>query len=109
MKRWLKFNAVGMAGAVVQLSLLAMFTQLGLHYLIATALAVEIAVLHNYFWHVRWTWKDRRGSLWRFNFTNGLASLILNVACTRLCVRLFGMPPVSANLIAILVTSFANF
>ena len=45
----------------MQLSVLALLVRLGVHYLVATALAVEIAVLQNYYWHVRWTWKGRDG------------------------------------------------
>ena len=54
--RWLKFNAVGALGMAVQLGSLGFFVRvLGLHYLLATALAVEVAVLHNFIWHRRWT------------------------------------------------------
>jgi len=48
--RWLKFNAVGALGVGVQLGTLAALTNgVGLDYLAATALAVEAAVLHNFF------------------------------------------------------------
>src|SRR5260370_29118236 len=58
--RWLKFNAVGGAGIVVQLGALAAFRSwLKLDYLLATGLAVEIAVVHNFLWHERYTWADR--------------------------------------------------
>ena len=30
-----------------------------MNYLIATVLAVEAAILHNFVWHERWTWADR--------------------------------------------------
>jgi putative flippase GtrA len=63
MTRWLKFNAVGAIGVAVQLGMLAILVRLGVHYLIATALAVETAVLQNYYWHARWTWRGREGSL----------------------------------------------
>jgi len=79
MLRWLKFNAVGAIGVAVQLGVLAVLIQLGVHYLFATALAVEAAVLQNYYWHTRWTWKGREGSLWRFHVANGLLSLISNL------------------------------
>ena len=52
--RWLKFNAVGAAGIVLQLAvLLALKSGLHVSYLMATALAVEAAVVHNFFWHER--------------------------------------------------------
>ena len=60
--RWLKFNLVGGMGIVVQLLLLVgLKTGLHLHYLAATALAVEIAVVHNFLWHERFTWAERTG------------------------------------------------
>src|SRR5271169_340765 len=61
--RWMKFNAVGGIGIVVQLAALAVFRSwLKLDYLLATGLAVEIAVIHNFLWHERLTWADRPAS-----------------------------------------------
>ena len=105
--RWLKFNAVGMAGALAQLVTLSALAAAGVHYLLATAIAVEAAILHNYFWHTRWTWRDRpQRSLLRFHLANGLVSLVSNLAWMRL---LEGLPLVLANLIAITMTSLVNF
>jgi putative flippase GtrA len=59
MVRFLKFNSVGLIGFALQLGVLAVLLRLGVHYLAATALAVELAVLHNFAWHERWTWRDR--------------------------------------------------
>jgi putative flippase GtrA len=109
MVRWAKFNAVGAIGVVVQLSALAILLQLGVHYLLATALAVETAVLQNYYWHTRWTWKGREGSLWRFHLANGLLSLISNLAWMRLFTGWLGIPALPANLMAIALTSTVNF
>ena len=59
-RRWLKFNFVGGVGIAVQLGALAFFhSVLHLNYLLATALAVETAVIHNFLWHERFTWRDR--------------------------------------------------
>ncbi len=85
-----------MLGAVVQLAVLALLTRLGLHYLIATAIAVETAVLHNYFWHLRWTWLDRPpasrwGALLRFNLANGVVSLLSNLVLMRVLTGWLGM------------------
>ena len=57
--RWLKFNLVGTIGIGVQLGMLYLLTSLGVDYMLATALAVESAVLHNFLWHERFTWPDR--------------------------------------------------
>ncbi len=59
LRSWVRFNAVGIIGLVVQLLVLAVLLRFGLHYLVATTVAVEAAVLHNFLWHERWTWSER--------------------------------------------------
>lgn len=113
--RWLKFNAVGAMGMVVQLGLVAVFNHLMAgRYLLATALAIEITLLHNFFWHVRYTWRDRKdsagvGPLVRFHLSNGLVSMVGNLALMPLLVGLMGMPVLVANGVAILCCSVVNF
>ena len=115
--RWLKFNAVGLAGVGVQLAALALYQKvLGIQYLWATALAVETAVPHNFVWHVRWTWKERTpetGSFWaqlvRFHVGNGLISIAANVALMRWLKGGLGLPLLWANAISIGITAAANF
>src|SRR5438094_283126 len=74
--RWLKF-IVGLIGIGVQLLVLALLKSgLHLNYLLATALAVETAVVHNFLWHERFTWRDRvaktrLAQFIKFNLTNG--------------------------------------
>ena len=109
MKRWLRFNAVGVMGAGVQLAALSLLLRLHVHYLIATAIAIETALLHNFVWHRWWTWADRRGSLWRFHISNGLLSLVSSLLLLRLFTGALGLPPVPSNLVAITLTSFLNF
>ena len=112
---WLRFNAVGILGAAMQLAALSLLVKIGVHYLLATAIAVEAAILHNYAWHRRWTFVERgagrvaRGALWRFHLANGLVSIVSNVVLMRLFTGRFGWPPAPANLLAITLTSFANF
>jgi putative flippase GtrA len=116
LRRVLKFNAVGAIGILVQLAALAVLKgALRVPYLLATALAVEIAVLHNFIWHERWTWRDRRGEgsvplrLLRFNLGNGAVSLLVNLVFMRLLVGHFHMQYLIANLIAIAAGSVANY
>ena len=111
--RWCKFSLVGALGIVMQLGTLALLTAAGVHYLLATALAVEAAVLHNFVWHQNFTWNDREGAiLWRlarFHATNGAISILGNLALMRLLVGGFGMPPLPANLLSIASCFLANF
>jgi putative flippase GtrA len=119
-QRWVKFNAVGAIGILVQLAALAVLAgPLRIHYLVATALAVETAILHNFIWHCRWTWKDRAGdtarpawvlgALWRFHVSNGLVSIAGNLLFMRLLVGGLHLHYLVANLLSIALCSLANF
>jgi putative flippase GtrA len=116
--RWLKFNVVGGIGIVVQLAALAVFRSwLKLDYLLATELAVEIAVIHNFLWHERYTWVDRPAAramqslvrLAKFNTSNGAVSMVGNLGLMRLLVGEVKFNYVVSNLVAIVVCSLANF
>ena len=119
-RRLAKFNIVGLAGIVVQTVVLAVLIRAAkMNYLIATAIAVEAAILHNFFWHHRWTWGDRNhrnfsllylvARLLRFNLTTGLVSILGNLVFTGIFVGIAGLSPVPANLIAIAMCSIINF
>jgi len=116
--RWIRFNAVGLAGVVVQLAVLALARDgLGWNYLVATAVAVEAAVLHNFVWHERWTWRERTGGgikgrlgrLVRFHLSNGLVSIVGNLLLMRLFTGVLGWHYLVANLLAIAICSVVNF
>jgi putative flippase GtrA len=113
--RWLKFNAVGAGGIAVQLAVLTMLRSgLGLGYLPATALAVEAAVIHNYFWHQRFTWVDRetersRTRFAKFNLTTGLFSIAGNIVLMRIFVGGLAMNYLVANIMTIATCSIVNF
>ena len=110
--RWLRFNAVGIAGAGVQLGALHLLRGLGV--LPATALAVELAVLHNFAWHEVWTWGTRgTPGVWarlaRFHVANGLLSIVSNLVWMHVLTQWLGVALLPANLIAIVATSLLNF
>ena len=117
-RRWLTFNAVGAAGVVLQLAVLAFFVHIaGFHYLAATVFAVEAAILHNFVWHQKWTWHDRPAAsrtevlerLARFHLLNGGVSLAGNFALMAVLTGVLRMDPVIANLAAIAACSLVNF
>lgn len=116
MRRVSRFYAVGALGIAVQMGVFAAL--LGCtrwDYRIATAAAVEAAVLHNFVWHERWTWADRCaggtlfGRLCRFHAANGIVSLLGNVAFMHLLAGVLGTPPKAAGLAAIALCSILNF
>jgi len=117
-RHWLKFNAVGAMGIIIQLTILTVLVSL-LHvqYLLATFLAVETTILHNFLWHERWTWGERTrlnpGAVFcrliRFNLTTGLTSLLGNLILMYLLVDQAGIHYLIANMISITSCSLINF
>jgi putative flippase GtrA len=112
--RWLKFNLVGGIGIAVQLLMLALLkTAFHLDYLLATTLAVEITVIHNFLWHERFTWADRAGAgftrFLKFNLTTGLFSIAGNLLLMKLLVGFAHVNYLLANGITISACSAVNF
>ena len=130
--RWASFAGVGAIGLAVQLGALALLTAwAGLPAPIATAVAVELTVLHNFAWHERWTWRDRARTMpgrWplrlarfhaasglvslagqRFHAASGLVSLAGNVALTVALVEWLHVPVVAANACAVALLGLVNF
>ena len=111
------FAIVGIAGYAVQTALLWLLVgRLGFAIVPATLLATEAAVLHNFLWHLRWTWADRPagpkaavGRLVRFNVSNGGFSLVGGAAIMALLVDALGVHYLLANLASVLVVSIVNF
>jgi len=115
MIRWLKFNAVGVGGATVQLCALWLIRRFtALPPLWAVTLAVEIAILQNFCWHEAWTWPGlpvsaRWKRLARFHAANGFVSIVSNVVLTYLYADIAGLPLITANLAAIVTAALLNF
>jgi putative flippase GtrA len=113
--RYCKFNIVGAMGMVVQLSTLGLLNRVApSHYLVASAIALELTILHNFIWHLHYTWRDRRDSavllqFVRFQLSNGLVSMVGNLALMEALVRNAHIPVLVANVIAILCCSLLNF
>ena len=101
---------------VVQLAALALFNR-WMHgrYLYASAAAIELTLLHNFVWHLHFTWRDRShdsvllSQLVRFHLSNGLVSMLGNLGLMRMLVQGAHMPLLIANCIAILCCSMVNF
>jgi putative flippase GtrA len=114
--RWGKFNLVGAMGMVVQLAALALLNRWTRgHYMVASAAAVELALVHNFVGHVHYTWRDRRddskllAQFIRFHLSNGLVSMLGNLALMRILVQGARIPLLVSNSIAILCCSVVNF
>jgi putative flippase GtrA len=119
-RRWGPFALVGLLGFLVQIATLAALTSLA-HWtwLPATVVSVELAVIHNFLWHERWTWLDRTATppalsapfarLLRFHVANGLTSIAGNAALMSWLVGVFALPAIPANALAVGAMSILNF
>lgn len=117
-KRWFRFNAIGMMGTGVQLVVIFFLrTLFQLNYFIATMIAVQCSLIHNFFWHQRWTWKNsvstgRRESFQRFlkfNSTSGTISMMGNLGFTSILVQAVHLPYLVSNILAIGGCNVLNF
>ena len=114
--RWCKFNFVGVIGIAVQFAaLIFLKSTLHMNYLLATGIAVEAAVVHNFVWHEQFTWADRflqgtwMARFLRFNFANGGVSIVGNLTLMKVLAGQGHMNYLAANAIAIALCSLANF
>ena len=88
-QRFVRFNLVGALGIGRAARRVAGCSSMScaLPDLVATLAAVSAAIVHNFVWHLRWTWRDRRfrriaacsPPSARFALANGAVSLVGNV------------------------------
>jgi len=118
LRRWLRFNAVGVAGVLVQLAILQELTRdLLLQYQVATLIAVECTIIHNFVWHTLYTWRDRNlrshrlifARFVQFHLTNGAVSLAGSLTFMTLLTGHAHIPILISNLVSILACSLVNF
>lgn len=122
MIRFVRFALAGTGGFIIQVGTLAVLTSiLDVNYLVATLIAMEAAILSNFFWHYRWTWKDRSAysatgaygamlaRLIRFNALTAVTSIFGTIFLTALLVETIGLHPVVANIASVVTLSVINF
>jgi putative flippase GtrA len=117
--RFLRFNAVGLGNLTLKLALLSALVKAArLDYLPATAISVEAALLHGFFWHHFWTWRDRRGGLTtgdmlarllRFHLVTGLVALAANLLVMRVLVGTLGLHYLPSAVAATAAAGTAGF
>ena len=110
------FNLVGLGGFATQIGTIALLTRgFGWSPFAATAVALELAALQNFFGHTCWTWRDRPAGgprewlrrYWRYQVAK-TASLAANLAITAVLVHA-GLPAELANTVAVLVCAIPNY
>lgn len=108
-----RFMLIGALGFVVQMAVASALLAAGMSPVPAAVLAIEAAIVSNHVWHRRWAWRDRvtaapwSVTLLRAHLGAGGTSLVIGVAVV---AALAGrVPPLLAQVIAIVLCAFANF
>ena len=119
--RLAKYGVVGLSGVAVDMTLLYLLsdpTTLGLGLTRSKIIAAEVALLNNFVWNDRWTFRDlsrqdpgvsawfRR--LWRFHVVC-VIGIAINVVLLNVLFNVVGMNRYAANLIAIALVTAWNF
>ena len=112
--RFARFALAGTSGFVIQVGTLAVLTSLfDVNYMVATLMAVEAAILSNFVWHQRWTWRDRSGSVLerfvRFHALTAMTSILGSIFLTALFVEVVGLNVIVANIAGVAILSVINF
>ncbi len=102
---FVKFIVVGGIGVVVNEALLLALQDVGLYLLYASALAIELSIVSNFFMNDLWTFKDRRSGrmsrrLATFNALM-IVGLVVNIAVLDLGVADLRLTAAIANLFGI--------
>lgn len=106
-----KFSLVGGSGVVVNTAALYLFYQIGhLPLVMASLLAVELAIVNNFLWNDRWTFGQHALSPMRFLRFNLVSAGGLAITTGTLAlVTSFGVYYLLANLLGISLATLWNF
>jgi putative flippase GtrA len=120
--RFGKFAVAGAGGLIVQLVTVSALLEMNVHYLIATVIGIEAAVITNFFSHQYWTWRDRGacGALGasgasvlerflRYHAVASLTSVLGSVFLSAYLVEASGLHPLVANVLSITALGAINF
>jgi len=114
--RFARFCTVGGIGAVLNLAMLYWLTQLGMYYLLAGAIAIEVGLLSNFALNKSWTFKDRGAKGFRYatsalgrDHVVRLVGIVLNLAILWLLSGLFGLYYLTSQLIGLIIAMVWNY
>ena len=118
-RRFVRFGISGFSGVFINMFILYLLREyVGLGLTRSAILAAEVAIINNFFWNDRWTFRDiseqQKGRIktfrrfLKFNVIC-LSGLVLNILVLNLLYNFLDMNEYLANLIAIATVTFWNF
>ncbi|WP_435552675.1 GtrA family protein [Natrinema sp. CGMCC1.2065] len=115
-RRFVQFCFVGLSGVFVNVSLLYVAIEIaGIHYLLSSAIAIEISIISNFLLNEIWTFEEkvtedenRLRRMVKFNlaYTGGMA---INIAVLGVLTEYAGVYYMLANLAGIGLATFWNY
>lgn len=116
MSQFLKFALVGLSNTLIAYLVYAFCVYIGLHYLLANAIAFAVSVLNAYYWSNRFVFRkgegESRSAIWTLIKTYlayGSTGLVLASVLLWLYVDRFGISEYIAQLLVLVVTIPLNF
>jgi putative flippase GtrA len=109
--QWLRFVAVGVTNTLLSTAVFAALFHLGVHYLVASAVAFALGALNSYILNRRWTFRSRgrrAPELARFLCVQAVG-LGVNLALLAGLVELAGIRHLFAQVLAFPVASILTF
>jgi len=108
-----KFCLVGGSGYVVNLCVFTLAVEvLGVHHLVAAAMAFVVAVLNNFWWNRHWTFRAARGragfQVARF-FVVSIAAFLLAASILEVLVSVVGVAEIPAQAVSVVAATPLNF
>jgi dolichol-phosphate mannosyltransferase len=111
-RRFVKFCLVGGSGVVVNTAVLFALTEWGrVGLAVASPLAVEVAIINNFYWNNSWTFRAggvNAGRLVKFNLVS-LVGMAITTGVLLFLVNTFGLHYLIANFFGIGVAMIWNF
>jgi dolichol-phosphate mannosyltransferase len=116
--RFLKFCLVGGSGILVNMFFFWIFyKKLEIYSLFASFLAIQIAILNNFIWNDKWTWREKRKPgiknffkrLGKFAITSNLTSASGNLLGIWFFLNILKWHYLFANFLAISLGVILNF
>ena len=106
----LRFGVVGVLGTAVNVGILhVLHTELGWGFTRSSAIATELAIVHNYIWNELWTFHIRQLNIGRFvrYQTSSLVALVVTVSVATVVKEI--IDPRLAQLVGILSGAGLNY
>ena len=114
LKTFTKFTIVGLSGLVINMAVFLILLSIAYNYLAAAIIAFWAAVTNNFFWNMRYTFKDRargKSAIWKYFWFLAISTANLGVSLLILhfLVESCKISHPAAQLVSVGATALLNY